>query len=137
MNARIAASLSVGVFCLIAAAMVDASPENKRTPSIENIPGQTTQARRHVARMSGLVVETLDTLERARRQHQAGAINCTKAALIPMQALLRLSEGGYQQLIEAASRHDATAVEHAYIKIAIALYKIEDLYGQTKGCTTL
>jgi hypothetical protein len=126
--------MAIGVCCLVLAATVGAQQANEKKPSVDNIPGQTEQAKANVERMHKMVSEGFKELEEARKAQNISRVNCVNDALTAMKGLLRLAESNFLAMQEAASRNDAGDVEHEYVKISIAFNKCEELYGQLQGC---
>ncbi len=127
-------AMAIGVCCLVLAAAVGAQQAGEKKPSVDNIPGQTEQAKANVERMHKMVSEGFKELEEARKAQNISRVNCVNDALTAMKGLLRLAESNFLAMQEAASRNDAGGVEHEYVKISIAFNKCEELYGQLQGC---
>ena len=127
-------AIAIGICCLLIAAAVGAQKAGEKTPSVDNIPGQTQQGKANVERMHKMVSEGFKELEEARKAQNISRVNCVNDALTAMKGLLRLAESNFLALQEAGSRNDAGGVEHEYVKISIAFNKTEELYGQLQGC---
>lgn len=127
-------AIAIGTCCLLAGAAVVAQGAGEKKPSVDNIAGQTQQAKANVERMHKMVSEGFKELEEARKAQNISRVNCVNDALTAMKGLLRLAESNFLALQEAASRNDAGGVEHEYVKVSIAFNKTEELYGQLQGC---
>ena len=126
-------AISIGIACLLIAAAVGAQA-NKRAKSVDNIGGQIDQAKVMIEKMHRMVKTGFEELQDARAASNVSRVNCVNEALTAMKGLLRLAEGNFLSMQEAASRKDASGVEHEFIKITIAYNKTDELNGQLQGC---
>ncbi len=126
-------AMAIGAACLLIAVAVGAQ-QGKKSKSVDNIPGQLDQAKAMIEKMHKMVKEGFEELQDARSASNINRVNCVNEALTAMKGLLRLAEGNYLSMQEAAARKDAKQVEHEFIKVTIAYNKTDELNGQLQGC---
>ena len=126
-------AIAIGVSCLLIAAAVGAKGNAKPT-STNSIAGQIDQAKVMIEKMHKMVKSGFAELQEARTASNVGRVNCVNDALTAMKGLLRLAEGNFLSMQEAASRKATKDVEHEFIKVTIAYNKTDELNGQLKGC---
>lgn len=126
-------AMAIGVSCLLIAAAVGAKG-NKKAQNVDSITGQIDQAKVMIDKMHKMVKGGFAELQDARSASNVGRVNCVNEALTAMKGLLRLAEGNFLSMQEAASRKAASGVEHEFIKVTIAYNKTDELNGQLQGC---
>ena len=126
-------AIGIGIACLIAAAGVSAQAGDQKL-TVDDIPRMMSQGKSYTDRMQKMVSDGFTELEEARKQQNVGRVNCVNDALTAIKGLLRLAEGNYLGMQEAAARKDPDGVEHEFVKVSIAFNKTEELNGQLQGC---
>ena len=126
-------AIAIGLSGLLIAAAVGAQ-STKKAKNVDSIPGQIDQAKAMIDKMHKMVKAGFEELQEARSASNVSRVNCVNEALTAMKGLLRLAEGNFLSMQEAASRKSASGVEHEFIKVTIAYNKTDELNGQLKGC---
>ncbi len=126
-------AMAIGTSCLLIAVAVGAK-QGKKSSTTDNISGQLDQAKVMIEKMHKMVKSGFAELQDARSASNVARVNCVNDALTAMKGLLRLAEGNFLAMQEAASRKDKSGVEHEFIKVTIAYNKTDELNGQLQGC---
>lgn len=92
------------------------------------------EAESAVKMMQDIVKKTLDRYKKARDENDIGQMKCINENLQSLKGYLKLSEQNFVSLREKDTMQDRAGAENEYVKIMLALEKMEELDARVKGC---
>lgn len=72
--------------------------------------------------------------EQARKDSDAGVLDCLTPRNVSMQALVQVADGALRKMEEALTANDRERANHEYRKIAVSLDKAQSIRSEANNC---